>query len=113
MYLLLIIYSITNLNNVSWGTREVPVKKSKAEMEADKKAAEEAARQKKANSWQGKLGGALGAGGDGDTDAGISFNLGNVLSLRLFESEKPEKREIERLADTLETVNKRLEHIES
>ena len=49
MYLLLIIYSITNLNNVSWGTREVPVKKSKAEMEAERKAAEEAAKQKKAN----------------------------------------------------------------
>ena len=63
-------------------------------------------------SWQGKLGGALG-GGDGDTDGGIAFSIGNVLSLKLFESEKPEKREIERLADTLDTVNKRLEHIEA
>ena len=62
---------------------------------------------------QGKLGGFFGAGGDGDQDAGISFNLGNVLSLRLFESEKPEKRELERLADTLDSVNKRLEHIET
>merc|ERR1719397_792619 len=37
MYLLLIIYSITNLNVVSWGTREVAVKKSKKEIEAEKK----------------------------------------------------------------------------
>lgn len=29
MYLLLILYSIINLNNVTWGTREVAVKKTK------------------------------------------------------------------------------------
>jgi chitin synthase len=29
MYLLLIVYAIFNLNNVSWGTREVAIKKSK------------------------------------------------------------------------------------
>ena len=40
MYLLLIIYSITNLNVVSWGTREVAQKKSKKEMADEKKAAE-------------------------------------------------------------------------
>ena len=40
MYLLLIIYSITNLNVVSWGTREVAVKKTKKEMEEERKAAE-------------------------------------------------------------------------
>merc|ERR1719192_737425 len=39
MYLLLIIYSITNLNVVSWGTREVAVKKSKEEIEAEKEQA--------------------------------------------------------------------------
>ena len=39
MYLLLIIYSITNLNVVSWGTREVAVKKTKKEMEEERKAA--------------------------------------------------------------------------
>merc|ERR1719500_2179221 len=39
MYLLLTIYSITNLNDVSWGTREVAAKKSKKEIEAEKKSA--------------------------------------------------------------------------
>ena len=29
MYLLLILYSLTNLNNVTWGTREVLAKKTK------------------------------------------------------------------------------------
>ena len=40
MYLLLIIYSITNLNVVSWGTREVAQKKSKKEMADEKKVAD-------------------------------------------------------------------------
>ncbi|KAL3836166.1 hypothetical protein ACJMK2_021608 [Sinanodonta woodiana] len=35
-YLLLIIYSLVNLNIVSWGTREVPKKMTKQEMEAQK-----------------------------------------------------------------------------
>lgn len=41
-YLLLVIYSICNLNDVSWGTREVPTKAQRLEME--KKKAEEAER---------------------------------------------------------------------
>lgn len=32
MYLLLIIYSVCNLNNVSWGTREAPVKKKRSQV---------------------------------------------------------------------------------
>nr|KAH9640257.1 hypothetical protein HF086_013456 [Spodoptera exigua] len=42
MYMLLIIYSICNLNNVSWGTRETVQKKTAKEMEMEKKEAEEA-----------------------------------------------------------------------
>merc|ERR1719342_1014637 len=34
MYLLLVIYSVFNLNNVSWGTREVP--KTAAELEKER-----------------------------------------------------------------------------
>ena len=42
MYLLLIIYSIANLHIVSWGTREVAAKKTKKEIEEEKKAAKNA-----------------------------------------------------------------------
>ncbi|XP_052747041.1 chitin synthase chs-2 isoform X2 [Bicyclus anynana] len=42
MYMLLIIYSLCNLNNVTWGTREVAQKKTLKEMEMEKKASEEA-----------------------------------------------------------------------
>ena len=41
MYVLLVIYSFFNMWNVSWGTREVAVKKSKAELEREKKEEEE------------------------------------------------------------------------
>ena len=37
MYLLSIIYSITNLNVVSWGSREVQVKKTKKQLEEERK----------------------------------------------------------------------------
>ncbi|XP_050407589.1 chitin synthase chs-1 [Patella vulgata] len=40
-YLLLVIYSLCNMDNVSWGTREIPKKKSKAELAAEAKAAAE------------------------------------------------------------------------
>ncbi|XP_071101392.1 chitin synthase chs-1-like isoform X2 [Haliotis cracherodii] len=37
-YLLLFIYSLCNLNNVSWGTREIAKRKTKKELAAEKKA---------------------------------------------------------------------------
>ncbi|XP_076437341.1 uncharacterized protein LOC143276616 isoform X2 [Babylonia areolata] len=45
-YLLLVIYSICNLHVVSWGTREVPKKKTKAELEEEKLEAEQKAAEK-------------------------------------------------------------------
>merc|ERR1719220_2102031 len=47
MYLLLIIYSITNLNVVSWGTREVAAKKTKKELAEEKKTQENAVKKSK------------------------------------------------------------------
>ena len=43
MYLFLVIYSIFNLNNVSWGTREVPKKKTAEEQEEEKQKLEQEA----------------------------------------------------------------------
>merc|ERR1719450_315004 len=55
MYLLLIIYSITNLNVVSWGTREVAAKKTKKELEEEKKQAAQAQKKKKADGIWGLI----------------------------------------------------------
>lgn len=46
-FILLTIFYLCNLNNVSWGTREVPKKQSPEEIEAQKKAEEEKAKKKK------------------------------------------------------------------
>merc|ERR1719225_2423463 len=96
MYLLLIIYSITNLNVVSWGTREVPVKKTKAELEEEKKqAALSAQAAKKQKSKEGFLSFLNNGGGSAeDQDAGISFSLGNLLTLQMFTNEKNDKEQM-------------------
>ena len=110
MYLLLIIYSITNLNNVSWGTREVPVKKTKAEMEAEQKQSVAAA--KKPKTREGFLSFLNNGNNADDQDAGIAVSLGNILTLQMFTTEKNEKEQMMRLADSLDSINKRLDHIE-
>ena len=60
MYLFLVIYSIFNLNVVSWGTREVPKKKTAAELEAEKAQAEEDAKKKELQTKSTFLGALLG-----------------------------------------------------
>ncbi|XP_060583230.1 LOW QUALITY PROTEIN: chitin synthase chs-2-like [Ruditapes philippinarum] len=54
-FLLLNIYSLTNLNNVSWGTREVPKKKTQAEIEEEKRQTEEKEKKKKERGFFGRL----------------------------------------------------------
>ncbi|XP_075992369.1 chitin synthase chs-2-like [Anticarsia gemmatalis] len=57
MYMLLIIYSLCNLNNVTWGTREVAQKKTAKEMEMERKEMEEAKKKMETQSvmkWFGK-----------------------------------------------------------
>ena len=65
MYLFLFIYSIFNLNVVSWGTREVKQKKSAEEMEAEKAMEEEKAKEAetKARQQSGTIWGRITGGG--------------------------------------------------
>ena len=60
MYLLLVIYSIFNLNVVSWGTREVPKKKTKAELEEEKRMEKEREEEMKKAAKKKKKEGLLG-----------------------------------------------------
>ena len=46
MYLILVIYSVFNLNVVSWGTREVTEKKTANQLEVEKIETEEATKKK-------------------------------------------------------------------
>ena len=95
MYLLLIIYSITNLNVVSWGTREVVVKKSKKEMEAEKKEQADIAKKKKEEGIMGFMKGCYGS-----------------LLWQRKDSSK-DREQLFRIANSLENLNKRLDHIEN
>ncbi|XP_044753059.1 chitin synthase chs-2 isoform X2 [Coccinella septempunctata] len=111
MYLLLILYSIINLNVVSWGTREVAVKKTKKELEEEKKAAEEAKRRAK----QKSLLGFLQNGGTNDDDAGsIEISLAGLFKCMLCTHQSPsdEKAQLIQIADSLEGLSKRLDSIE-
>ena len=57
-FLILVFYSLVNLHVVSWGTREVPKKKTKAEIEAEKQkkqTEEEKKKQKKEQGFFGRL----------------------------------------------------------
>ena len=112
MYLLLIIYSITNLNVVSWGTREVAVKKTKKELAEEKRAAEQAVKKSKKGGVWGLL---QGQGIQEEEEGGVDFSLGNVLRIMLFTQKKEnsqERDQLIRIADSLDTLSKRLDHIE-
>lgn len=54
-FVLLNIYSLCNLDNVSWGTREIPKKKTKAEIEEEKRLAEEKKKKKEERGIFGKF----------------------------------------------------------
>ncbi|CAG9769089.1 unnamed protein product [Ceutorhynchus assimilis] len=111
MYLLLILYSIINLNNVSWGTREVAVKKTKKELEEDKKQAELAKKQSKNKS----LLGFLQNGGNSDDDEGsIEISLAGLFKCMLCTHQKAgdEKAQLIHIGESLDLLQKRLDHIE-
>ncbi|XP_046481507.1 chitin synthase chs-2-like isoform X1 [Neodiprion pinetum] len=111
MYMLLVIYSITNLNNVAWGTREVQVKKTAAELEEDKKEAEEAARKGKQKSLFGFL--QDGKGNSTDDNGSIEISLAGLFKCILCTHNNPsdEKQQLNAIATSLNQMEKKLENI--
>jgi chitin synthase len=109
MYLLLMIYSLVNLNVVSWGTREVQTKKTKAELEALKKEEEEA----KKRGAQGGLMALLNRKDEDEEEGSIAFNLGNLIKCMLCTYPKPNKEEIHLLhiSESMRQINTKLDTI--
>lgn len=111
MYLLLIIYSLINLNNVSWGTREIATKKTKKELEADRKAAEEA---KKLKKKEGLLG-FLTRDQVNDDEGSIEFSLAGLFKIMLcvHPKDNSDREQLTSIADSLAVINKRFETVEA
>lgn len=108
MYLLLILYSIINLNNVTWGTREVQTKRTKKEMEEERQALEE---QKKKSllsfldmSPNGK-----------DEEGSIVLSLANLFKCMFCTYPKPsdEKIHLIKIEEHLSQLAQKMNHIES
>uniref|UniRef100_A0A336MER8 chitin synthase n=1 Tax=Culicoides sonorensis TaxID=179676 RepID=A0A336MER8_CULSO len=112
MYLLLILYSIINLNVVSWGTREVVAKKTKKEMEQEKKEAEEAAKRAKQKSLLGFLQG--GSGSNQDEEGSIDISINGLFRCLLCTHGKTsdEKAQLIHIADALTDISKKLDYLE-
>ncbi|XP_038211591.1 chitin synthase chs-2 isoform X1 [Zerene cesonia] len=110
MYLLLILYSIINLNVVSWGTREIQQKKTKKEIEAEKKAAEEA----KKNAKQKSLLGFLPGMNSEEEEGSIEFSFAGLFKCLLCTHPKSneEKVQLLHISTTLEKLEKKLENVE-
>ncbi|KAG5321682.1 CHS8 synthase, partial [Acromyrmex heyeri] len=112
MYVLLITYSLCNLNNISWGTREIVTKKNNVELEQEKREAEEAKRKAKQKSLLGFL--QNGAGNNDDDQGSIEISLAGLFKCLLCTHGKPsaEKQQLVAIAESLEQLGKRLETIE-
>ncbi|CAH0725885.1 unnamed protein product, partial [Brenthis ino] len=110
MYLLLILYSIINLNNVTWGTREVQVKKTKKEIEEEKKAAEDAKKSAKQKSLLGFLQGV----NSNEEEGSIEFSFAGLFKCLLCTHPKgnEEKVQLMHIASTLDKLEKKLENVE-
>merc|ERR1712098_108118 len=101
-YLLLTIYSLFNMNNVSWGTREVP--KTEAEKQAEAMAASEAAKSKK------RKDGILGYF-QSLMDKKDSLGFSTLFSFNCFSTESKADKDMAVIADKLDSMEKSLKHL--
>ncbi|CAK1603070.1 unnamed protein product [Parnassius mnemosyne] len=107
MYMLLIIYSLCNLNNVSWGTREVVQKKTLKELEMEKKATEEAKKKMETQSimkWFGK---------SEETSGSLECSISGLFKFMCCTNPKDHKEDLHllQIATSLEKIEKRLESL--
>ena len=115
MYLFLMIFSFFNLNNVSWGTREVAKKKTKAELEEEKKKEAElkqAAKKQKKN--DGGLLGFLMQKTGVEEEGGFELSLANLFKCMCCTHEVKDdpKRQLIKIAASMDEVNSRLSKME-
>ena len=110
MYLLLVIYSLFNLWNVSWGTREDP----KPAATVNKEKVEEAKAAVKNEGMLSNLLQQLHLQGNGGDTGGLEFSLSNLFKCMCFTHDDPmdPKKQLVEIATSLEKVNLRLSKFE-
>ncbi|XP_078047479.1 hyaluronan synthase-like protein kkv isoform X3 [Augochlora pura] len=113
MYLLLIVYSVTNLNDITWGTREVKATpKKSSELEQEKKEAEEAKRKAKQKSLLGFF--QNGVGTNDDEEGSVEISLAGLFKCMFCTHGQvsSEKQQLVTIGESLDHLGKRLEVIE-
>ncbi|KAF8790062.1 Chitin synthase chs-2 like protein [Argiope bruennichi] len=110
MYLLLIIYSLVNLNVVTWGTREVQTKKTRKEIEEERKEQEELLKKKR----NPDLLSFLGLGNKDNEEGSITFSLANLFTCMLctYPKSNDDKIHLMQIGDQLEQMNKKFASLE-
>ena len=107
MYLLLIIYSLINMNVVTWGTRETQSKKTKKELEEEKQA-EEALKKRSIMSFLDTNPGAK------DSEGSIVVSLANLFKCMFCTYAKPNEEAIHliKIEEHLKQLNGKLTALE-
>jgi len=110
MYLLLMIYSLFNLNDVSWGTREVPKKAN--DLDAEQEVKVEQAKNAANKRGEGLLG-YFQSMAESKKKGNMEFSLGNLMSCLCCttEDQNDSKKELMLMADKLDKIERAL-HIQ-
>ncbi|XP_023222883.1 uncharacterized protein LOC111624303 isoform X2 [Centruroides sculpturatus] len=111
MYLFLILYSLINLNNVSWGTREIKKRETKTELEAQAIQIKEI-KKKSAFGWLPNFGF---GNKNQEEDGGISCSLSNLFKCMFctYPKVNDEKYQLIKISDQLDYINTQLLNVET
>lgn len=108
MYMLLVIYSVFNMNNVSWGTREVTIVPKPDPNAAPKEPVEEKKPEKK-----DKVLTFLGANSEDDQGAfEFSFNKLFKCMLCTYKGDDKENEQLKKIQESLKDLNKKIDSLE-
>ncbi|XP_063241844.1 chitin synthase chs-2-like [Bacillus rossius redtenbacheri] len=115
MYMLLIIFALFNMNNITWGTRDSPTAaqpgKTKKQLEEEKKAQEELMKNKKKNPVLGFL---QRDGQDSAEDGSIEFSVAGLFRCMCCTRPKAadDQQQLQRIAESLDGLGKKLDSLE-
>ena len=118
MYVLLVIYSLFNLNDISWGTREAAKTKEEQRREEQEKLEIEEWKQKNSGGGlfnaisSGLKFSELGKGAAGPVETGsVDFSIGNVLRCMCFTKEDPQETKLDDIKKDLKSLDNKLNNL--